>query len=76
MLRLHIKRQCVDFRHKVRPQGRVNGPVPGDAALALEGGRAQHYVEMAFPAAIVARMAGMARAVVAHFDQAGLEGRL
>ena len=55
-------------------KGRVHAAMPIHPAERCQGGRAQQDAEMAFPAAIVTRMPGVAVAVVDDFEPLGREG--
>lgn len=73
---IQIQRQRVYRRHQFRPQRAVNGAVASNPGLTGKFGRAQHDVEMAFAAAVIARMACVTPTVVADFNLAGLKSSL
>lgn len=62
--RVYIQSQRVDPTHKICAEGRVDRAVAGDAGLAVESGRADADVEMAFAALLIAGMPLVAFAVV------------
>ena len=53
----------------------VHHPLTFESALVGKGGGFDHYGEMRFAAAIVARMASMLRAVVDYLEPGRREGR-
>lgn len=63
-------------RDNIRPEGDMNSAVPRHARHFRKSGRCNHHFPMAFARSVIARVTGMAMAVIDHLQRGGRKRRL